>query len=154
MSDMKIDQKRKINWLDRALVVTPYCYCLCLSEEQFNREMVRLHIPQNVRPCFLEKSPATVHFFESENKDIHKYIAIVCLDAGQERSASQTASVLVHEAVHIWQETKKYLDEQFPSKEFEAYSIQTISQRLLESYEKQTLCPPVMKKEKETKCLM
>lgn len=40
-------------------------------------------------------------------------------------------SLIVHEAVHIWQELKKRMNEKEPSSEFEAYSIQRISQDLL-----------------------
>lgn len=39
--------------------------------------------------------------------------------------------LIIHEAVHIWQEVKDLMSESNPSSEFEAYSIQKISQDLL-----------------------
>ncbi|MEG2114568.1 MAG: hypothetical protein RRZ38_11845 [Hafnia sp.] len=39
--------------------------------------------------------------------------------------------LIVHEAVHIWQEIKMMMNEASPSIEFEAYSIQRISQDLM-----------------------
>ena len=39
--------------------------------------------------------------------------------------------LIIHEAVHIWQEIKNRMREDEPSIEFEAYSIQVISQDLL-----------------------
>lgn len=44
--------------------------------------------------------------------------------------------MLTHEAVHIWQEIKLQLGEKEPSYEFEAYSIQNISQNLMEAYKR------------------
>jgi hypothetical protein len=46
----------------------------------------------------------------------------------------QVAALLVHEAVHVWQLFRESIGEHGPSKEFEAYSIQAISQRLMERY--------------------
>lgn len=39
--------------------------------------------------------------------------------------------LIVHECVHIWQEIKKIMNENEPSVEFEAYSIQCISQDMI-----------------------
>lgn len=39
--------------------------------------------------------------------------------------------LIIHEGVHIWQEIRLLMNEKEPSSEFEAYSIQTISQSLL-----------------------
>lgn len=39
--------------------------------------------------------------------------------------------LIVHESVHVWQEVKRMMAEKEPSIEFEAYSIQKISQDLL-----------------------
>lgn len=47
----------------------------------------------------------------------------------------QIHGLLLHEAVHIWQELKLKMGEEKPSVEFEAYSIQTIAQDLFAMYE-------------------
>ena len=40
-------------------------------------------------------------------------------------------ALVVHEAVHIWQEIRTMMNEKEPSIEFEAYSIQKIAQDLM-----------------------
>lgn len=47
----------------------------------------------------------------------------------------QIHGLLLHEAVHIWQEIAQLMGEENPSVEFEAYSIQAIAQDLFEMYE-------------------
>lgn len=42
--------------------------------------------------------------------------------------------LLLHEAVHIWQRIKQLMGESEPSREFEAYSIQSIAQDLFAMY--------------------
>jgi hypothetical protein len=123
-----------MEWIDRALVVSPYCYGLCLSEADFKRQLKRLNVPRDDWPSFLgaEGGNATAHFFESA----HGLCAIVTLGGTNGKSIQQVHAMLVHEAVHIWQAIREHLGEKSPSSEFEAYSVQTISQRLMESYER------------------
>lgn len=40
----------------------------------------------------------------------------------------------MHEAVHVFQHFKKSIGERKPSKEFEAYAIQSIADRLMNEY--------------------
>jgi len=47
----------------------------------------------------------------------------------------QKHGLLLHEAVHIWQELKEKMGEDKPSVEFEAYSIQALAQDLFDLYE-------------------
>jgi len=46
----------------------------------------------------------------------------------------ETACLLVHEAVHVWQEYCEDIGEDSPGAEQEAYAIQAISQRLMTEY--------------------
>lgn len=48
----------------------------------------------------------------------------------------EIVGVLVHEATHVWQEVRAAMREGYPSKEFEAYAMQAITQGLIEGYEK------------------
>jgi hypothetical protein len=120
-----------MKWLDRSLVISPVYYGLCQSEKEFRKELKRLGIPKNDRPDFISHNAnATVHFLESEGKTS----AIVCIDNKEGRTHNQVCGLLVHEAVHIWQEIRTIIGEKNPSAEFEAYSIQTIAQKLIEAY--------------------
>lgn len=60
--------------------------------------------------------------------------AIVCLGPTKGFSMVQVHSILAHEAVHIWQEIRGHIGEKYPSHEFEAYSIQSITQNLMTAY--------------------
>lgn len=61
--------------------------------------------------------------------------AIVQIDEINNWSLLQVHGLLLHEAVHIWQELKLRMGEHDPSIEFEAYSIQAIAQDLFEMFE-------------------
>ena len=82
-----------------------------------------------------ENANATVHTFEHTTGDL---MCVVALDISSKPSLDSVIGLLVHEAVHIWQRFKRRIGEDSPSDEFEAYSIQTISQRLIASYLVQT----------------
>jgi hypothetical protein len=122
-----------MKWLDRSLVISPVYYGLCQSEKEFRKELKRLGIPKKDRPEFINPgADATVHFFEKDNATS----AIVCLGSADCHTPDEIVGLLIHEAVHIWQEIRSNIGEKNPSSEFEAYSIQTIAQRLIEAYRK------------------
>lgn len=122
-------------WLDRGLVQSPLAFGLCLSEKDFKKELKRLHVPKSTWPAFtVNNSHATTHFFENKADGI---CAIITLDTKIKVKPIQVCSLLVHEAVHLWQEIRKMLGEKEPSPEFEAYSVQWLSQELMFSYESQ-----------------
>lgn len=126
-----------MKWLDRALVVLPHYYGLCLDEKDFRRELKSLKVPRANWPPYLGSAHAnaTVHFFEKSDGG---HCAIVTLSGMEGRSTAQVHAMLVHEAVHLWQETRSILGEKSPSSEFEAYAVQSISQRLMEAYDEMT----------------
>lgn len=123
-----------MKWIDRALIVSPYCYGLCRTEKEFHRELKRLKLPRSYWPDFMlsTHADATVHFF-NQTDDTGK-CAIVCVGPIKGKTMAQVFAMLTHEAVHIWQAIIEDIGEKYPSAEFEAYSIQTISQRLMEAY--------------------
>lgn len=122
-----------MKWLDRTLMESPYYYGLCLSEKDFRKELKRLNVPKDGWPKFVatEQAHATAHFFESAGGE---QSVIVTLGSAKGRSLAQIHALLVHEAVHIWQAIREHIGEKNPSSEFEAYSIQSISQALMQAF--------------------
>lgn len=120
-------------WCSRSLVIAPVYFGLCITEDAFQKQLKKLGVKRETWPKF-SYSHATTHFFE---KPDGKRCVIVCISDWKERSGIQIAALLVHEAVHIWQEIRDVLGEKQPSSEFEAYSIQSISQELMDSFHKQ-----------------
>jgi hypothetical protein len=128
----------KPKWLDRELFVTAQYYTLCTSEKMFRKALKHLKIKRKEAPTFIANwhSDATVHTFE--NRGNRCVSAVVCLRNFENKSAVAIAGILVHEAVHVWQETRDYFGETSPSRELEAYAIQNIAQRLMSEFERQT----------------
>lgn len=123
---------KHVDWLDRALVVSPYYIGLCKQASAFERELKRMKVPKADRPEFIIKgASATVHFFENCDG---KLSAIVCITRPKGHTRHQVNGLLVHEAMHIWRWIRECINESEPSKEFEACSIQSISQRLMEAF--------------------
>lgn len=60
---------------------------------------------------------------------------IVQLGEVADRSLLQVHSLLLHEAVHVWQRVKALMGGKEPSIEFEAYSIQRIALDLFSMFE-------------------
>ena len=126
---------KNVNWIPRAIVESPYCIGLCLDEEKFKKELKRLKIPRENWPCFVQKGKAArVHYFE--NTKANDKCMIVCMNNFSEREYCEIIGLLIHEAVHVWQEICKDINEYEPSLEFEAYSIQSIAMRLIAEYDK------------------
>lgn len=127
----------KLEWLDRSLFTCSHYYTLCTSEKYYKKALKHLNIAKADRPPFLSNwhSNATAHFFE--HREDKKKSCIVCIGNVEGRTLVQVHAMLVHEAVHLWQETRNDYGEKEPSAELEAYAIQSISQRLMEEYERQ-----------------
>lgn len=121
-------------WVNRNLFISPLCIGLCKNEEDYHNELKRMNLPRSEAwPEFLTKGAnATTHFFDNVKEWEH--CAIVCVGSRKDRSMNQVYALLVHEAVHIWQAIKDVIGEKFPSSEFEAYSVQMISQALFQAY--------------------
>ena len=126
-------------WLRRDLTTCAYYYCLRLSEKEFWEELHRLKVPCGLWPRFVkgERSNATTHFLENAG-EYGGLCAIVTLRDAAKHDGIQIASLLVHEAVHIWQAHSRIIGSfNDHGDEEEAYAIQAISQELLYSYKEQ-----------------
>ena len=123
-------------WIDRAMMELPMYVGLCISEKAFERELKRIKVDRANTPEWISnsQSDATAHYFEESESG--RNCAIICMRNMDDRDRVEVNGLLVHEAVHIWQWVKRYIGEDNPSKEFEAYSIQHIAQELMIAYEK------------------
>ena len=123
-------------WMDRCLFDNPYHLTLCTTEKQYRRELKRMNLPKYEQPGFTTNSAANAacHFFSC---DVGR-IAIVCIRKDKTKDVHQHNALIVHEAVHVWQEVKDAIGEKNPSPEFEAYAIQSIAQVLMTEFERQT----------------
>ena len=121
-----------LRWLNRSLMENSYYMALCTTEKAFEKELKRLEVPRSDWPRFVSvNANATCHFFE---KDDAKRVAIVCVGDATGKTPIELAGLLVHEAVHIWQEHCEFIGEHKPSIEMEAYAIQRISMDLMWAY--------------------
>lgn len=114
----------------RPLVPCPVRYALCLSRVSYGKCIAQFKIDADPAAWLNHGANATTHIFTPVT--VSKTIAIVCLQLRRDVNAAQVHGLLVHEAVHIWQEIRDRLGERSPSSEFEAYSIQGIAQELFE----------------------
>lgn len=125
----------KAQWLNRSLLVGPYL-TLCTTEEMFRRVLTEdLEFTEPLPFHGSQYANATTHHLE--NKD-GEAVAIVCISGYRGRDPIAVAGLLVHEAVHVWQEHCKRIGESAPGREAEAYAIQWISQELLWEFVRQT----------------
>lgn len=119
-----------MKWLDRGLVEGPYLG-LATKEAQFREAMKHCKVPAGQWGLWVsEGAGATTHTMRNPRGEM---VCVVCIKA-EGLTSIQTAALLVHEAVHVWQRWRDSIGEEAPSKEFEAYSIQAISQRLMTAY--------------------
>ena len=78
-----------------------------------------------------DHSDATAHVCVSPKGDL---CCVVALRGFHGRNPVEVAGLLVHEAVHIWQEYAERIGERIPGAEQEAYAIQAISQELMAEF--------------------
>lgn len=128
----------KLNWLERDLVISPYFFTLCTNEKLFKKAMRHLGIPKKSRPNFVSTwhSNGTAHYFELREK--RKKCVVVCIRGFDDHDPAAIVGLIAHEAVHVWQQIRETLGESAPSSEFEAYSIQNITQQLYGEFLRQT----------------
>lgn len=120
---------KKVTWLTRdAATPLPY-HCLVTTEAEFNSVMRYLKIKHP--PRWQGGGHAATHSFDKPDGSL---CCVVALDATKGRELGQVLALLVHEAVHIWQNYCEYIRESSPSSEFEAYTVQRIAQSLFYAY--------------------
>jgi hypothetical protein len=119
-----------MRWLDRSLLSSPCAVGICFTESDLRRELRRLKVSPEMWPGWIGLGKDG-HVLRLESPDTGQTLCIVCVNYDGRRDVVEAAGLLVHEAVHVWQAIREEIGEGDPSSEFEAYSIQNISQRLI-----------------------
>jgi hypothetical protein len=118
-----------MTWLDRTLIRGDYL-CLCTTEAEFAKELRRMKYLAPWPKWIDDDALATTHYLVSGKG--HR-ASIVCI-APNNMEGIAVATLLVHEAVHVVQEYCRYIGEELPGIEFQAYAIQEVSARLMFAY--------------------
>ena len=128
-------ERKKPQWLGTSLIDGPYL-TLALDARAYKKAMKHLGIAKEARTAWVPPgSDATTHLASHPK---HGLSCVVCLRRSPDVDDIQIYALLVHEAVHVFQLWCQNHGERSPSEEFQAYSIQTIAQRLMQSYAEQT----------------
>lgn len=137
---MKRVTVKRFEWLDKGFVYGPF-YTLCLSEKDFLAAIKHCNeaLTHNDFGPWADKNKACTHNFK-DDKD--RQCCVVCINMATQHSGIEIAGLLVHEAVHIFQKWCSNVGEYSPSAEFEAYSIQWLSQQLMWEYTRQVKAKP------------
>jgi len=118
----------KTKWLCREVAARGPHLVLCLSPKELATACADVGAPHQEWPS----SIAQTITLDWPDRDP---VCIVALRAGLgDHTGIQIAGILVHEAVHVWQEYIHHIGEDRPSSEMEAYGIQNISYTLMEEF--------------------
>lgn len=123
-----------MRWLDRRIAAPGPYLALCLSEKRYLKVMKHCGV-SHPQPWLNEGSNATMHALTKPNGDV---TCVVCIHVEKNHSRIEIAGLLVHEAVHVWQEYALRIGERNPGSEQMAYGIQSVAQELLAEYERLT----------------
>lgn len=118
-----------MKWLSRDTIRAPHL-ALCLSEKEFLTAAKHCDIRAPGEWLDESRHIAVVHTWEREGA----LTCVVCLNAKNRNDPIEIACTLVHESVHIFQRLCDSIGEDAPSREFEAYSIERISESLMRDY--------------------
>lgn len=120
----------KTRWLDRRIAAPGPYLALCLSESEYTAALRHLRVPDPPR-WVNDGADATAHYLTTP---AGKRACVVCLDNWQGRDPIEVAGLLIHEAVHVWQDYCDGIGERAPGTEQEAYAVQAIAQELLAEF--------------------
>lgn len=128
----------KTKWLDRSLFIGPYL-ALVTSQKEFDRILKHLKIKESHRYCS-KTADATTHTMHNNRGQLVCIVGLR-LSACKDKSDIHVSSLLVHEAVHVWQHARSaivgWLDANRTGgleAEMEAYAIQNIAHELMQEY--------------------
>jgi hypothetical protein len=125
----KYDLSKNPMWISKEIGIPIVDWCLCVSEDAYQVALKQLEKQGKRIPYKWIDSGAECQFVFVEGKLTD---CIVCMV--EKDDPIDNAAFLVHEAVHIWQYFCGSINEENPSVEFEAYTIQYIATRLFHAY--------------------
>ena len=120
----------KTRWLDRRIAAPGPYLALCLTEAEFRSAVKHIKACAELEWISNAHSQATAHTFSGP----HGLTVVVCIRDWQGRDPVEVAGLLIHEAVHAWQQYADHIGERNPGDEQEAYAIQSIAQELLSEF--------------------
>lgn len=115
----------RMHYFDMAMF--PMYFGFTTSEKAFQREMRRLKVASPPK-WVSDGAGATTHMLDNERRNS---LCIVCIDLRGSHSKAATCGLLAHEAVHVYQQLLQETGEKQPGIEFEAYTIQYITQCMI-----------------------
>jgi hypothetical protein len=122
--------KTKFKWLERRISAPGPYLCLCLSEQEYEQALKHCRVVTDGPWLSTPQCNATTHILRAPQG----LCAVICLVHYEKRQPIEIAGLLVHEAVHVWQDWYDYYGERAPGTEQEAYAIQSISQELMAEF--------------------
>jgi hypothetical protein len=140
------NQRTKLmKWLSKTLIEGDHLV-VCTDEADYYRTLRSMKIPvADWDRWLMQDSLATTHYF---NTPKGSRVTIVCIPVTPATDGIDVATLLVHEAVHVVQEYFRYICEDNPGTEIEAYAIQNVSASLMRAY-RDKLFPKPKKEKKE-----
>jgi hypothetical protein len=118
-----------MTWLDPTLIRGDFL-CFCTTEAEFVKELKRTNVPTPWPKWIDDDALAMTHYVVTAKGN---RVSFVCL-ADKKLDGISIMGLLVHEAVHVVQEYFRYIGEESPSVEFQAYAIQKVSTLLAHAY--------------------
>ena len=101
-----------------------------MSEAEYKQALKHLKVAPVIEWIENPHASATVHIIASPTG----LACIVCLSGYENRNSVEVAGLLVHEAVHLWQEYCDYYGATCPGSEQEAYVVQALTQELMAEF--------------------
>ncbi|MDV5861384.1 hypothetical protein QM298_10740 [Pseudomonas mendocina] len=118
---------KEVVWLNPGHM--PVFYGLCPSKKAWKREMKRLGASED----YPESQGNTTRMRNKKGQmcvivSVHESLTL------DEVHPLEVIGLIVHEAAHVWQFIRDEIGEYAPSVEFEAYTLQAISQELIGAF--------------------
>lgn len=124
----------KRQWLDRRIAAPGPYLALCLTLKDLRAAFADLGQSPPDTLTSTAHSHATTWVVEAKGGWL---ACIVAMQDWEGRDPVEVAGLLVHEAVHVWQQYADRIGEREPGREQEAYAIQSIAQELMAEFARQ-----------------